>query len=957
MEKKLILQHLLKREVVRPSKRDEVLNNYPSDAASSVAVVVVSSFDASGAGPSLSTPFSIDWTMQCVAHCLSLPTVFSPSLYNSLAIFGHWLNANNFFSDNETWNEYAREIFMYLSQIFEVRFDGGDSTERVKLIDLLMNQIDRYQRDLGAKFDDETWNILTRILIGACDFLTLDESREILHQTAETPQELLKKCFLLMYRVICNSQLTSTVIWKVFFSFCEHWKTMKIFLISWSMKVCELYSEILKQLFAQNQDETKLKLLGFQLHQFIEAIDLDVVIHDAELFYVLAQLVKQLYTISRDFARAGNNLYRPLFPSDVFFELFGKWCFVPFTVEYTKGHSSLIKTLMRIGGNWHVNEKWTKVLVSTLLGAMKYQNSETNKSIVKKGHTFVTRFNSKEIIESFSSLLETMGATDIPKNQFWKSCASLLVAIGETGRIPESVLGNFLHHSCNTNADLDVLYLLMHKNWNAFVKEVSLLVDIANSLETSRTVYEKLPNRGYTFIEILTVVCAMVAAAPPFLKLSETVDLLLKLLDCAQRNKHAERFIEAFVTMVACLAKWDDSVFKKEFIVPFLDFLVDLHDNGYMDVTNIARLVEGRPLNRSLQDFDTSNPLVSFVVASQSIVTVYGDEKRGESFILHIRDSRGFFVWEVSDILPNENFHIVNAPETLPEVAHRPPSQICSDLASEFTNFSTALEKMSATKCFDESYTSNSKHTEESHIQIHKLQAVDKLSDEEVMQLPWLHYRLRHKSVDFLVQNGIAPWVQKIDGDAKEVLREFDNIKEAAALPIPVYHVTEAGITTEDTPLFKRFISLVGTGNRESITEVQMGLLTLQFSKTFEHTGFISVVFSESPLDLNKRHSTFPRSELTFFVEPHDQKFYRVTTISREPIFWSIARNKRIISNEHLASCICMASFDFVLLKRRDLIFEKDEERARFIQQIKTTPTSVLSITGGYSLESLRSQL
>ena len=596
MEKKLILQHLLKQEVVQPSKRDEVLNNFPADVGSSVAVVVVSSFASSGAGPALETPFSIDWTMQCVAHCLSLPTVFSPSLYESLAIFRHWLNTESFFGDNGTWNEYAREIFMYLSQIFEVRLDGGDSTERGKLINLLMDDIDKYQTNLGAKFDDETWNVLTRIVIGACDFLVLDESREILHQTPGTPQELLKKCFLLMYSVICNSKLTSTVIWKVFFSFCEHWKNMKMFLISWSMKVCELYSAILNELFGEKQDAEKLKLLGFQLHQFIEAIDLDVVMNDAELFYVLSQLVKSLYTISRDFARKGDGLYRPLFPSEVFFQLFGKWCFVPFTVEYTKGHSSLIKTLMKIGGNWHITEKWTKVLVSTLLGAMKYQNHDTNMSILKKGHTFITRFNSKEIIDAFSGMLETLDMSDMKKTQFWKSCASLLVGIEEMGTISQSIIGAFLQNSCNTKADLDILYVLMRTNWNMFAKEVSFIVDSANTFSTERTVYSKLPDSGYTFLEILTVVCAMIAAAPPFMKVSGTTDLLLKLLDCAEKNKDSERFIEAFVTMVACLAKWDDSVFEKKFIVPFLDFLVELHVNGYMDVTRIARLVQGRPL-------------------------------------------------------------------------------------------------------------------------------------------------------------------------------------------------------------------------------------------------------------------------------------------------------------------------------------------------------------------------
>jgi hypothetical protein len=930
---KLILRHLLDCGVLSPAGTDEVLRFFSEDAASTVAMAVVSSFRRNGSEPLLSTSFSIDWVMQAVAYCLSLPTLFAPALHDSLTIFRHWLTSPTFFVDHSVWNSYARQIFRYMTLIFDYNIDLPDLALRKSLIGVLLNDFDRLQDQFHSRFDDDSWDVLTRILIGSSDFLANDPHKSFYDDSNPTPS-LLNRSLLLTYSVICNSRLSSPEIWRVFFSFTQRWSGNPYFFTSWRAHVCKLYLSILNALFAPNRDEDQLKFLGFQLHQFIHAIDFTRVCGDPVLFFLLAELVESLYRISQKFVEKETTLFKPMFPASVFFQLFGEWCFTPFASHpIGLGDIKLFRLLMEIAGTWVISPEWVPVVLSVLLKAIRSRERQHIVGVLTSGHHFLRRFNSPEIVGAFSDVFR---ATDL---QFglceWRQIGIVLTEIAELSEVPPEVILRFLAESRDFKSKLDVLYILMRQNPAKFLEFALAVPDHAGAGQET-----------YGGVKLMTAICYMVASAPAFVKFEGVIASLLRLCLSYANNKRSENeYVIAFLLMVASVARWDDSAYEKTFSNPFLGFLSGQNAPKLADIDNFSRWLHGRPINRTGLDLDLSQNLVSFMIGHQSLVTVHGPGKRGQTFKLHVRNARGLFMWELEDELQPEKCAIFPGSDL---------AKLPDPITIESRNIGTGNPDLQPTKCVDETYTQPSNHFEKSYILIHKLQAIDRLSDEQVLEHPLLHYKLRHKVVDFLVQTGLSACVNKIGQDVAEVINQFDAIADCYVLDVPIVHFCVDGIAKNETPLLKRFLAQLGPKNPAGNVELQLGLLTVQFVREADPT-FISVVFSEHPLPLNSASEGIPKSELLCLVRPFDLRCYHISAVCKKHMFWCSIEHERIIAAENLSSAIGIAIFQFVAVHKSDLLFAKDQERMSVLEQVPCTPVSLLKLANGHCLESLQS--
>jgi hypothetical protein len=183
-------------------------------------------------------------------------------------------------------------------------------------------------------------------------------------------------------------------------------------------------------------------------------------------------------------------------------------------------------------------------------------------------------------------------------------------------------------------------------------------------------------------------------------------------------------------------------------------------------------------------------------------------------------------------------------------------------------------------------------------------------------------------------------------------LAEFDAIDDCSILRIPIVHVGKDGRIEGPTPLFNRFQGFLGSKNSSAEIEVHLGLLCLLFSKEFPTDGFISILFSEFPLKLNRSHRLIPKSQLLFIVRPFTARLYHIACISKKS-YWFSALGDRIIAAENIAAEICRSIFQFVALEKRELFFTNDEARSNFLREIETVPVSLFRLLSGYALNEL----
>lgn len=957
----LILQHLLDCGVLEPNDAEEVLPIFSKDVASTVAVTIVTSFTENGSIPELNSQFTIDWTMQSVAYCLSLSTLFHTSLVNSMTIFRHWLVNPNFFKDNKVWNTYAQRIFVYLSQILQNRQVDSDQSIRNDLILKLFEDLKNYQSNLHDRFDDETWNILIRILIGSADFL-LKTEKSFIYTLDCTNKTLLTNCFRLLFEIIINSNLTSKTIWSVFFKFCNEWSSNETFLKSWVLQLQIIFKTLLENLYNEKERnnaeyQKKLRLTGFHLHQFIYCINFQTVVSNSKLFSILSDLIQILANIMTNFVNTqSNGLYKPLTPSSVFFKLFGHWCFTPYSDSLLSCQAVLYKVLMNIAGDWEIDSEWSKVLLSTLMSVLKKDNTQLKQTVMRNGHYVLKQFISNDIIEKFHIAIDSYSPSEPACMDFWFSYATLLSEVSERKEIQKKTIDEFLKKSKNQKAKLTVLTIVLRQRSSDFVSIVkSIAEESQNSIRKSgnnsnmNTNMNATSDVNYSSVDFMIMICLLIASAPPFIKI-EKIDVLIQtLLDFIssiniQPQNQIQKYnylINSFVIMLASLARWSNCVFESNFASKLIKFITYLNNELKVDINDVSQFICGRPVDRSIQKVDVSKNLVSFMSGNKSILTIYGDnDEREEKFVLHVRERRGFFTWEINDVVDQRSYSPQKVEGELDPPIPIQYNIINSNYESSYHEITDVEEQIEKSKTLDENYTKPSNHDQKSYISIYSEK-----------------YKLRHKAIDFLIQTQLSSNIRKISDNVNDVLSNFDKIDVVPILRIPLFYTNSSGFTNsqEQSPLFKRFIALLGPLNeKENIPESKLGLIDVLYSQKFENDGFIGIVFNECSLSFNYEHSSIPKCKLLFFVKPYNPSFYSIRCICSDSSFYCDIYEERMINTENLASAISMAIFQFTALTNPSFIFSKDRERDEFLKNIQTEKVSSLDIINGYTLDEFR---
>jgi hypothetical protein len=870
----LILDHLLSHDFLPDDGSDEILVMLPLDAASTIAVAAISCFHPNGDLPTITSRAKFEWIMQVAAYGLTLPTLFHDSLTSCLAIFDFWLTHDVLGEGDSVRNVYARKQLHHLSTIFDWRRDGGRIAPRVRLIHLLLGNLDRFQRDCASWLEPATFDVLVRIILGVSDFLLgLKEPA------------VLQRLFQLLFNTLCTSQLRGSEIWALFSKYAKLWTEHLPFVVSWREKLFEVFDAMC---FGRGSE-----LSGFQLRQFVDAIDTGRLIRNDSAFSELGLLAEQLFKSCQRCSRIQNSLFFPLYPIQIFFQLFGSWVFTGYRREPLSGHGHILRTLFTMIGSSYFpgDSPWVPVVMQYVNDALKSRSLSIQMSALKTGNSLLNRFYSDALCRQFAAL----AAWPFPENvepDFWVNFSVLLTVLSERLPVKSAVIKTFIQRSTSLNAVIDVLVIVLKQNPDEFGRYASELYE-SNS----------------PCVETLNHV---LASYLPFIMPSEMNSLLLKALECANRSRANICVCKSFLNLVLQFSKFDDQCLEiVPQVVAFLELLYREQGPDQLRMYCLVKRLCGRPQTGVRNEARTIK--LCLLVADRSLITLLDDDS------VEVRDSRGRFVWRLEELHRREVLsfdpfvsQLIPPPKQI-DVRPVNVDGILSDRVQEI------VTKIQAIPAWPPSFEQPANHHQQSYMRL--------LSEAK---------GARNFLIDFIVQSGLARMARRIDEPIGNILAKFDAITDVKVIDVPLVHLTEQGIAHSDSQYFAKLRAILQRRHH-------LGLFELQFVKKEDHDDPVIVIFNETPFEINFGEFV-TKARIAIVLQIFDAKRFLMQAIALDQKlrFWSNLEAKRIIHHGQVLATICAFVFRFYLTKYDHFVFEKDQERAHLLSAVRATDLAML---------------
>lgn len=225
------------------NSKENVLHSFPAEVGREVVGSVVKSLQEMGRGKTysknpLSNSEQVHWTMQVIAHGLTLPLSDHALLQGCIDVYHDWLSALYFTKHTvpipitSDPNHYAQIIFPQLCALFVSR----DSESRLledhalmckKVIDMLQSLVGMH----SLKMARETWSSLFGFLLHVCN--------QLLAPPAKTPSLGTSLCEGLVHLLLaawvraCHSSFPSPSLWKSLRELAINWRHHRSVIVEW----------------------------------------------------------------------------------------------------------------------------------------------------------------------------------------------------------------------------------------------------------------------------------------------------------------------------------------------------------------------------------------------------------------------------------------------------------------------------------------------------------------------------------------------------------------------------------------------------------------------------------------------------------------------------------------------------------------------------------------------------
>ena len=887
---RLILRHLVDSGILEDDKTEEILGILSPDVASTIAVSAISCFAPSGELPNLDSREKFEWILQVAAYCLTLPTFFHDSLLNSLSVFRFWMKNNLVGSDSATRNAYARRMLRYLSSVFEYDKDrSGVDEHRVRLMMRLMEDLDDFAKTCGDWYESEAYNVMIRMVLGTANYWVTPKSLDAFPEGYLN--QVLRRLYVVIFNALCESKLTDEAIWGMFAEFSKVWCKRLPYVIGWREKLREIFGVVCAGSAAD--------LVGFQLKQFIRAVDLEVVVGDKVLFEQLSLLISELAQQCKNYCVSRKTLFHSMYPISIFFQLFGRWIFDSFkNSERNDVHGAIMVTLFEMCDDmcFPKNSPWVPVVLRLVLNVLEAPVASVATAVLSSGSHLLNRFYNDELCNKFVAIASRFheNPQKVPDVEFWKKYAVLLSVLSERKVIDHKILSSFLSLSTNLNASMEVLLILLRQSPAAFCEAVKPL-------------YE-------SDAPIISTLNCIIASYLPFVDFGDMNGLFAVILEAASRNREVFRTLHSFLILLVQYLRYSDKVY--EMTEPILEFLVGIfyqQDPNLNHMFAIARHLCGRPFSRTKRE---SKVKLAFMVVDESLVTVLEDGT------VEVRDSRGKYAWKLQEVIGEDTISLesrkigdLGAP---PAVESKP---VQASYQSPLESARKIKEDLASLVNVDPDFQKPAEYDQMDYLKRFKDQVYE-----------------RENIVNFIVESGLYPQVRQIEGSVDDWVNQFDSIADIAVVDVPVIHMNGEGITSEESEYFTYFKSILKSTHH-------LGMIGLHFMESEKMEEYDAVVvFNETPFELNTEHENAPKANIMFVVQPFDAERFKIQCIcfDHRLKYWNALEVRRLIHITQLLPTICSALFRYFELRNEELFFARDKEREAFLKTIKTRELSLL---------------
>ena len=952
-EENLILKHLLDTGIFEADGSNEMLPIFPRDSASSIAITVVTSF-TENYQQNLNTEFKIDWMMQVIAYCFTLPTLFQDAIENAMNIFNYWFFEKNFFKDKESQNKYVRQMFKHYSAICEYKNDNAHPFLRSQLIQQFQKNVNKFIKETNYS-DDETWDTIIRVLIGCADYFQLKETQELFST------DLITEFYRLIFLALRYSNTTYDKTWSVLNKFISKWLKSEQFLDVISKAIIKEYKILLKLLFESSdlklsentkEKERNVSLVCFRITQYLNILDFDVITSDFSFFSNISKLLKELVQQSQNFVENTQNLFIKLFPADLFFSIFGKFLFKPFACckdpSFLKQNTSI---LMNIAGNWDLsNSKWKNILLSVMHKSLLLPITVTT---LRYGYLLLSSFMTDDLVDLFTNIINKTHPDSFidDEHRVWYSL--LLQDLAEVRDLDEGVFQALFQNSRESYSLVRTFSILMDQSPQLFVKHSKLMIN------------EAIKHQSPFLENISTNLNIIVAFSIPFLASLKDIimDYLMPSFELVYQKSYSNStLLYSFLILLLQIAK-NNIILSKEFTSKFTSFaqgIIEernstqlsnhLKSTEYLLVGNSidTLLLQNYPIHLKEQKAETDSKLLlkqfySIFIGNDHLVSLVGESERKESFVIQVREPRGLFEWEFKDIPEPNNYYI--SKDIQGKELSTPPKDVINAIeCKQPENIENIRNEMYENSAKDINYTKHTNYEDFAHINVREKQEKD-IKGELVP--------LRHKFVDLICQLCFEDDLMKaVDQQTDEIISQFDSIPYNALIKVSLLHfASDPQNENNNSPLYLQFKSQLGElhifekMNNEEIRCINLGISTICYHETLFDQSDICIIFNESAFHINTKNPSVPKKKLIFIVQPFKQDFYRLSIHSNTQNFSWKSNEIRIVRSENIGRLIASLSFAFVSLFNVDLFFEPNQERERFLVSIQKEKVSPLTIT------------
>ena len=241
------------------NSKENVLHSFPVDVGREVVGSVVKSLQEMSRGKGdtknlLSTSEQVHWTMQVIAHGLTLPLSDHPLLNGCIEVYSNWLLALHSTKRSIPTpitgdpNHYAQIIFPHMCALFVPR----DSEPRLledhafmckRVIEMLQNLVGMSYLTMAR----ETWSSFFSFLLHVCN--------QLLAPPSKTPSLGTSLCEMLIHLLLvawvraCNSSFPSPSLWKSLRELAINWRHHRSVIVEWCRLTYSLTLRVIQVLY------------------------------------------------------------------------------------------------------------------------------------------------------------------------------------------------------------------------------------------------------------------------------------------------------------------------------------------------------------------------------------------------------------------------------------------------------------------------------------------------------------------------------------------------------------------------------------------------------------------------------------------------------------------------------------------------------------------------------------